>query len=525
MTPSKIFLYFCLSFIIGIFISSFFHFSLILILSVFILGILLISVLWKNPAQQQVVCGAGKKLVVAGFCLILFASGIFCHQRAELSKTNNQLSMINNTEQEITLIGKVISEPDIRETNAKLTVAVNPVRNLLISNGVKEIHTDRPLHQCEKNLGKILVTTGRYPEYQYGDELKIIGELKTPIEFEDFNYKDYLAKDGIYSVMYYPKIISMESKKSIGVTYGFFAGILGFKDKLRQSIGQNLSPPQSSILGAMILGDKRKISKDWQQKLNIAGIRHITCISGMHIIILSGILMWLGVVFGLWRGQAFYFTMILLILFIIMVGAPPSAIRAGIMGGMLLYAQKIGRLRAADRAIVFAATVMLVFNPLLLKSDVGFQLSFLASLGIIYLMPIFQEKLRKIPIRSLTGILSMTLAAQVFTLPILIYNFGYVSLVAVFSNVLIVPVLPFVLGFGFLFALIGIILPFFGWFFSLPCWLLLTYITGIAGWFASFPWASMGLEISWEGLLISYLILGCITWHFHQKQKLKFLEY
>ncbi len=522
MTPSKIFLYLCLSFIIGIFISSFFNpaltckggvnFSPVLIL--IISGILLISVFWKNPeGKPSASYGASKKLVIVGFCLILFASGIFCHQRAELSIINNQLSIINDTEQEITLIGRVISEPDIRKTNTKLTVDV------------------------KENLGKILVTTGKYPEYQYGDELKITGELKTPIEFEDFNYKDYLAKDGIYSVMYYPAIVSFAETRSrpradengsrLSLSY---VKILGFKDKLRHTIGQNLSPPQSSILGAMILGDKSRISQELKDQWSRAGVRHITAVSGMHVAILTIILMTLLIGLGLWRQHALCLTLGIIIFFIVMTGLQPSAIRAGIMGSLLIFAQYLGRMNTSSRAIVFAAAIMLAFNPLLLKFDVGFQLSFLAMMGIIYLMPVFQNWLNPVFARNsganfLRDILAMTLAAQVFTLPILIYNFGYVSLVAVFANILIVPVLPFVLGFGFLFALVGIISPFLAWFFSLPCWLLLSYIIETVSWFASFSWASVGLEISWIGLLISYLILGYITWHFHQKQKLKFLEY
>ena len=270
--------------------------------------------------------------------------------------------------------------------------------------------------------------------------------------------------------------------------------------------------------------DKRKLSEDLKQKLNIAGVRHITAISGMHIMILSGILMYLGIALGLYRGQAFYFAIILLLLFIIMVGAPASAIRAGIMGGLFLLAQKVGRLKSASRVIVFAAAVMLAFNPLLLKLDVGFQLSFLAVMGIIYLMPIFQYYFLKwFPIKFLGGLLSMTLAAQVFTLPILIYNFGYVSLVAPFTNVLVVPLLPYIMISGFIFGLSGMILQSLGWVLSWPSWLLLTYLVIVVDFFSQAPKASFA--ISWIWLMVFYLILGLITWRLNEKQKLKFLNY
>ncbi len=486
MTHSKIFLYFCLSFIGGIFISSFFDFTPVIMLGFLILGIFLISIFWRK-----------KKIAIIGFCVLFLVIGIWRHQTV-------QSSVMNYQEQEIILIGIISKEPDIRENIIRLTIKSDQID------------------------GKVLVTAGRYPKYQYGDELKITGKLKPPTEFNGFNYKDYLAKDGIYSTMYFPEIELLNRKKGQGPSSSIFAKVLDFKNKLRESIEQNLSPPQSAILGAVILGDKQQISKVWQEKLNIAGVRHITCVSGMHIIILSGILMWLGIRLGLWRTQAFYFAIILLIFFIIMIGAPASAVRAGIMGGLLLFAQKIGRISASSRTIIFAATFMLFQNPLLLKSDIGFQLSFLAVMGIIYLMPFFQSLLKKIPNSddfSLRDIISMTLSAQIFTLPLLIYNFGYISLVSLIANVLIVPIVPFIMISGFIFTISGIIFQPFAWILSWPCWLLLTYLIKIVDFLSQISFASFNLKISWIWLILLYLILGYITWKLKEKQKWKFLDY
>ena len=439
------------------------------------------------------------------------------HQRAYLAIINSQLSAMNDQNEKVVLIGTVVKEPDIRENNTRLVIKP------------KKIQNQKVVYESKKELkGKVLVIARQYPEYQYGDELKIIGKLKTPPRFEDFNYKDYLAKDGIYSVMYKPKIELLSRGKGRDLTSTFYCKILGFKERLRKNIEQNLSPPQSSILTAIILGEKRKISKQWKNKLNITGVRHITCVSGMHIVVLSGILMWLGTALGLWRGQAFYFAVILLFLFIIMIGAPVSAVRAGIMAGLVLLAQKLGRLSTSSRAVVFAGTIMLINNPLLLKSDIGFQLSFLAVLGIIYLMPIFQDYLNKIPnpeYFSLRDVASMTLSAQIFTLPLLIYNFGYISLVSLISNILIVPILSFVMISGFVFGLVGIFCQSLGWILSWPCWLLLTYIIKIIDFLSQVPFASFAFKISWIWLLISYLILGYITWQLTEGQKFKFLDY
>jgi competence protein ComEC len=459
----------------------------IFVLGFLILGILLISVFWQY-----------KKLVVIGFCILFLVTGIWRHQQAELRIIDNELKKFNDLEKKITLIGQVIKEPDIREKNIKLTIKPNNIE------------------------GKVLVTTNRYPQYQYGDKLKITGFLKTPQELGDFDYPGYLAKDGIYSVLYWPEIELV--KKGQGNL--IYTKILSFKERLRESIYQNLSPPQSSILGAIILGDKSRISQEWKEKLNYAGVRHLTAVSGMHVAILTSILMTLLIGLGLWRQQAFYFAIILITLFIVMTGLQPSAIRAGIMGGLFLFAQYLGRLNSARRAIVMAGAVMLAQNPLLLRLDVGFQLSFLAILGIIYFLPIFRSWFRKIPnLFQFKNIISITLSAQIFTLPILIYNFGYLSLVAPITNVLILPLLPFIMIFGFIFGLLGMFWQLLGWIFSWPAWLLLTYLAKIVDWFSSQSFAYLTLEISWVWLILLYLVLGLITWRLNEKQKLKFLNY
>lgn len=304
--------------------------------------------------------------------------------------------------------------------------------------------------------------------------------------------------------------------------------ILPFKQKLRNIIYQNLSPPQSSILGAIILGDKKYISPEWKEKLNRAGVRHITAISGMHIVILSGILMWLGIILGLFRGQAFWFSITFLWLFIVMVGMPSSAVRAGIMGSVFLFCQKIGRQNAAARSLVLAGGAMLVHNPLLLRYDIGFQLSFLAVLGIIYLMPFFQKILEKIKILGafgISGILAMTFSAQVFTLPILIYNFGQFSLVAPLANILIVPILPYIMTSAFLFLLLSLIWQPLGWIFSFLVWLLLSYLTSLVNFFSHISFSSLSFSISWLWLIGVYAILAGVVWYILRKEKIKFLKY
>ena len=147
-------------------------------------------------------------------------------------------------------------------------------------------------------------------------------------------------------------------------------------------------------------------------------------------------------------------------------------------------------------------------------------------MGIIYLLPIFQNWFRKIPnLFQFRNILAITLSAQIFTLPILIYNFGYLSLVSPLTNILIVPLLPYIMVSGFIFAIFGICWQPLGWILSWLAWGLLSYLIKIIDGFANISLASLTLEISWIWLFLLYLILGLIIWRLNEKQKLRFLNY
>ena len=322
-----------------------------------------------------------------------------------------------------------------------------------------------------------------------------------------------MAKDKIYLTIYYPSIKLINQNQA----NWFYQKIFNFKDKLRKVIEQILLPPQSSILKAVFLGDRFGLSNDLKDDLNVSGTRHIIAISGMHIIIWSQIILYLALAIGFWRGNAFYFVIIILALYILMIGAPASAVRAGIMASLLLFAQKIGRLRSADRSVVFAAVIMLIFNPLLIKSDVGFQLSFMATLSIIYLKPILDKKTEKLPnYFKIKDIITMTLAAQLGTLPLLIFHFGRLSLISPLANLLIVPLLPVIMIMGMILVFTGLIWISLAKIIVWPIWFLLTYLIKVVEYSSSLPLAAIEFNSFSLIFLIGYYII--LIWYVFYKK-------
>lgn len=496
MSASRAVLYFSLAFISGIFLGSFTKISLPQLLGLLILGLIIIASLWSH-----------KKAAVLGFCFLLLALGIWRWQSIELKIENSGLKKYNDDNEKAVLSGRIFAEPDIRSGNVKLAFEAEKI----IING-QEISIS----------GKALITIGKYPAYAYGDKITVEGKLETPPIFEDFNYKDHLEKQGIVSVIYWPQIKLAEKHST-----SFYPFVLDFKNKIREVIYQNISGREGQLLAALLLGDQGQMSQELKTSLNNSGLRHITAVSGMNITILSGIFMSLLLGIGLWRRQAFLLSLFLILIFVLMVGFQASAIRAAIMAGIFLFGQQMGRKAIASRAVIFSGAVMLAAAPFLAR-DIGFQLSFLAIVGLIYFEPIIQGRLNFIPQEkfiNLRGIVATTLAAQVFTLPILIYNFGRISVVSPITNVLVLPIIYPLMLLGLVFVLAGLLWSFLGWIFSFPCWFILAYMVKIIEIFSK-PWAAFITDkVSWLWLAFIYLALTIFIKYYKKKIKLKFLEY
>lgn len=495
MTSSKILFFICLSFIAGIFLGCVFkipQFILWIFLFSVIFLIFFSIILYTLSTRSRILM---YYLLISGFCALLLVLGVLRMQISEFNMQNNELIKLNG-KGEITFVGTVYDEPDIREKSQNIKV--------------------------EYKNGLVLMTLGKYPEYKYLDQVKITGKLETPPEIENAlrpeSYKNYLIKDRIYSVMSFPKVEKVGEGKA-NIFSKIYSGILFFKQKMRQGIQKVFLPPHSSILQGIILGDKNAISQDVKDKLKISGLSHVIAVSGTHLVVLGSILMSFLLFLGFWRKQAFYVSIIFICIYIFFVGLPSSGIRAGIMSIIFLSGQALGRQATSSRIIVLAGAVMLFLNPLLLVYDVGFQLSFLAVLGLIYFEPLVRRFLKFLLKRffnveakekqdGIVMMVSATVSAQVFTLPVIVFNFGIFSWVSLPANILILPVVYYLMLFGFLFSLAVSILPFLGLILSFPCYILLSYFVWVIDLFSQ-PWMSDTIKnVSWVWLAVFYFLTG-----------------
>lgn len=417
----------------------------------------------------------------------------------------------------VMVIGKIVSEPDVRQNNVKYIVGA---RNILLprDNGA--------LPRSYDVFGKILVTTNLYPEHNYGDELEIICELQTPEPFSGFSYDRYLARYDIYSVCYYPRLTPSSPEASGEDTpplirrgdWGeeFYKKILAVKNKLRQAIDNGLTEPEAGLARAIMLGDRRGVGQDWLDKFSQTGTTHIMAISGMNITILSALVMNFLIFLGLWRRQAFYASVAFLILYLLLIGFPSSAARAGVMGILVMLALHLGRLNKLSNSLFFAAALLLFLNPRLLRDDAGFQLSFLAVLGIGWFYPILGKWTEKIKNRFLKAIadgLNITIAAQVFTLPLIAFSFSTISLISPLANILILWTMAALMVVILAAFIPAIVFPGMAFLFFLPAGLLLKYTLVVVDILSQAPYAYVKVDYFWPGWIVLYY--GVVGWRIY----------
>jgi competence protein ComEC len=315
-----------------------------------------------------------------------------------------------------------------------------------------------------------------YDTLHYGDILTIECPLKIPKnEGLDFDYRMYLAMKGV-GYTCYPKTWRKESE--VGGN-GFVRTVLRVRSALEEKLDASVAYPESGLSKGLLFGGNSYLTKETQATFSRTGMSHIIAVSGANVVIVIECLFLLSILCGLWRRQALWVASIGIVLFVIMTGAGASAVRAGLMGGLVLLASYSGRVSDGLRLWTLALALMLCFNPLLLRYDLGFQLSFMATLGILLCMPLFESSVA----RKQTGIQGtlreifwMTLSAEAFVLPIIVYNFKAFPLLSLVANILVLPVIPVAMLFGFLASLFGFVFAPLAKIFGLIAYLVLHYM-------------------------------------------------
>jgi competence protein ComEC len=327
--------------------------------------------------------------------------------------------------------------------------------------------------------------------YEYGDLLEITGNLQTPPEREDFSYKQYLENRGVFSYMTYPRINMVGN----GAGNPVLTVIYSIRDRIALTVEQIMPQPEAAFLSGMLVGRDEDIPDFLQKAFKQTGTSHLVAISGFNITIVAGLILALA---GrlLPKRWSVWAAVIILTGYAVMAGASPSVVRAAIMGALAMIGQSIGRNRTAVNSLGLAAAVMTLFNPLILR-DIGFQLSVAATAGILLIGAPINDWLMERKTdpdkpaevnhfwQTAGDSVIITLAAQVATMPFLLYHFHQYPLISILVNPFVLPVQPAAMILGGLAVLAGMIWLPLGRLIGLAAWIPLAYTTRVVEWFSN----------------------------------------
>lgn len=473
ISKSKIFLMLILSFIFGVFLANFFQTNLLYYYFISIFIFFIFSIIVRN-----------KIFLIISLSFITFLGGFYYFDQYLQKIVPQNIPY----EENINFTARVCDYPDIREDKIKYTLKI--------------------IDSQDKNIigTHILLSNPKYPQFEYGDNLKISAVLEKPENFDAFDYQMYLARYNVFGIIRYNEFdrqalkVEKISHEKFSIKYFIF----NLREQIYKNFQQLFSEPQSGILSAIILGLKRAIPEYFTEKLRIVGLSHIVVISGFHVAVMIKIFQ--SITKKQSKKLVFFLGTLFLIFFIVLTGASPSVIRASIMAWLFLLAPILGRKGNISNILALTVFVMILENPLILVHDVSFQLSVLAVLGLIYLMPIFDKIFKRFG-EIVGSTISATLSAQVMTLPVIITSFGRVSIVAPLTNILITPLLPIIIPYGIFIALLSFMSLSVAFVASWPLNLLIKYIVFVTDFFTKLNFSSVEISTNKWFIPIYFLVL------------------
>ncbi|HSK88622.1 MAG TPA: ComEC/Rec2 family competence protein, partial [Anaerolineales bacterium] len=493
--------WFSLAFLGGIVLASLVSFHIFVWITLFVIADLLI-VVSRFLARRR----TSLPFFLSPFFFVLLCALFLGAARYEYSVPRFNafhIAFYNDRDYDMLITGTLVEPPDYRDnyTNVRLEVT-----NVDTGDG------DLPAN------GLLLARVSNNQAFRYGDILRLRGSLKTPPENEDFSYRDYLAAQHIHSYMSSAEVTVLPGRGGSPV----YAALYDFKEKALANVYRLFPDPESSLMAGILLGVDTGLTRELQQAFKNTGTAHIIAISGFNISIIAGLFVtFFSRFFGSRRGMLL--AVIGIIFYTILVGGDAAVVRAAIMGSLALFAKEVGRRQAALNTLLTVALLMCLWNPLYIW-DVGFQLSFFATLGLIlYADPFSQSANRVITkyfpasaaerlAKLFSEFVLLTFAAQVTTIPIMAYHFQRISLVSFLANPFILPAQPAVMILGGLAVLLSLVWFPLGQIAAWVTWPFVVYTIRMVEIFDRVPHGTIFLgELSIWFVIFVYAVLCAVT--------------
>lgn len=400
--------------------------------------------------------------------------------------------------EELEIIGDVVSEPLQKAKTKQFLVDVSFVNGIQIS-GVT-----------------ILVYSDPYEPVQYADRIKFLAEVEYPEEFitetgRTFDYINYLAKDGIRYTTYFPAVKEVSQHEYLSgfrqITYLLYE----LKNKLISTINRRLPQPESGLLAGILFGKKDALDERTNEQFRKVGLMHIVVLSGYNVSLVITLIMRL--LYFLPLRIRSLLAVVGIIAFALLVGAGPTVVRASIMALFVVLAENVGRKYSVQRGLIVAGVIMVLVNPWVLLFDISFQLSFLATYGLITFSEFFEHWLQWIPsFLELRASAVATLSAQVIVMPLLLYSIGDISIISPIVNVVVLFAIPWAMLLGFIVSF-----TFIPEIFSIIAYLPLRYSTWIVEHLSQVPYAVITIPPFHISIMLG-MYIGIVVWYIYLKR-------
>lgn len=464
-------------------------------------GIFLLFALRPHKPAELLHLSTRTYLVIV-LSLVSFFLGGFRYQLSIPNVDAFHVAWYNDRDYDLLVTGTLAEPPDYRDTYTNLRLKVEAVDT---GSG------DLPVE------GLLLARVFPNETYEYGERIRLRGKLVTPPENEDFSYREYLAGQGIHAYMTRTEVTRLPGNGGNPVRRMIYA----FKDEALENIYLIFPDPEASLVAGILLGVDTGLPADLQQAFKDTGTAHVIAISGFNIAIIAGLFFALfSRVLGQVRGSII--AILGITIYTILVGADTAVVRAALMGSIALTARQLGRRNDGLNALMLSTVVMAIHNPNT-PWDVGFQLSFFATLGLILYAEPFQGWALKIIGRytspgtaqrlaaPLSEYFLLTLAAQLTTLPIMAYHFKRISLVSLIANPFILPVQPAVMIVGGIAVLLSLVWLPLGAVAAFAAWPFVAYTIRLVELFDRLPNGVIVLgDLSLWAVILFYAVL--LTW-------------
>jgi len=510
-SKSKTFFTFCFYFLAGIIIFSIFelHLKFVYLYLFLFISISQIIIFWKN-----------KKVRFVFLCFSFFVFSVVRYQLA-FPLSANDISHYYGEIMDLQAV--VVDEPDIRQDKVNYVVKSIKYKAFVPSSG-------RGVESASNVNGRLYLQLPLYPRYNYGDELKLTCRVNQPEPTTDgFRYDMYLARFGIFALCTNPQVQRVGEGSSAHAQSKegnfFYDKIFKLKNAVAQKVQTLWVEPQASFMAGLLYGYRGGLG-DYNELFNRTGVSHIVAVSGYNISVIAVVLSTILIYLWVPRKKAFWLIVGGIILFVIFTGASASAVRAGVMGIVALLAKQLGRLSRLTNILVLAVVVMAVQNPLVLIWDAGFQLSFAAMCGLVFIAPLIEKPLKKlfhindahIPqfFLSINEALAVTLSAIIATLPLILYQFGRLSIVAPLVNLLILWIIPYIMLLGFVSVILAFVFQPLGQLLAYLGHFGLQYILIVVKWFGNLTFSAVEMKISWWVMVVMY---GVMIYIIYKKTK------